>query len=209
VPSEAWNQVIAYLTQGLLYGREVERPQWFTKDRKRPYKPHANDRPAIRRTQVRELLLKGSSRADIAAELGMSIDSLMQHSNKIFKSERVRGQRALLIKYNRAFPPRLILSHTKILDQHRTGLSQSEIASKLKVNKQTVQHYLCALRRCGQLPPHRTKRTAVAELHAGGYSTTQIAKLLNMSPQSVSTRLSELRRAGLLPPVRGRRRFQA
>ena len=69
---EAWNQLIAYLTAGLLYGREVPRPPWFTAQRRKPYKPRPGAPPARRRAQVRQRLVRGDAIATIAADLRLA-----------------------------------------------------------------------------------------------------------------------------------------
>src|SRR5439155_4103932 len=45
VAPQFWNAVVGYLTGGLLYGEEVQRPEWLTKDRERPYAPHPHAAP--------------------------------------------------------------------------------------------------------------------------------------------------------------------
>src|SRR5205814_9093091 len=34
-----WNRIVAYLSGGLLYGREVQKAAWFIPTRQRPYRP--------------------------------------------------------------------------------------------------------------------------------------------------------------------------
>ena len=197
--AEAWNQLIAYLTAGLLYGHEVERPSWFTTQRQRPYKPRPGAPPAARRQQVRDLLLRGQDRATIARELHITIAGVTAHANKIYQSERVRGQRALVLKYNQPLPPRLILRRDRILALLRANESPTRIARDLGLRLTSVERYARDLRRLGHLPTRRTKRDQVATLHASGLDRHAIARALNMTPQSVSTRLHELRRAGQCP----------
>ncbi len=67
-----WNDLISYLTGGLLYGREVPKPAWFKPQRKIAYRPHPNAPPSKRRPQVTELLMEGLSNGAIAKTLGIS-----------------------------------------------------------------------------------------------------------------------------------------
>src|ERR1041385_8974483 len=80
--NEAWNDVIAYLTQGLLYGKEVSKPDWFTPARKRPYKPMPF-RVAPRREQVLDRLLRGHARSQIDADLHMTKGAVDQQTWKV------------------------------------------------------------------------------------------------------------------------------
>ncbi len=192
--NDSWNQLIAYLTGGLLYGHEVPRPADFTK-RKRPYRPRLGFPPPLRRRQVLKLLLKGHTRAQITASLRMSPGALSQHINKIYKSEHVRSQRALLEKHNLPLPPHLILKPNQILSRLRSGETIPTIATALHIRRASVERYIRDLRRAGDLPTRPTKRQSVAELHACGLTRHQIAEMLHTTPQSVSTRLSELRAA--------------
>jgi DNA-binding NarL/FixJ family response regulator len=201
---EAWNDVIAYLTAGLLYGREVPRPDWFTKDRKRPYKPLINARPALQRERVLERLLEGHPRAKIAADLRMTYGAVSQQMWKIFKQEKVRTHRALLRKHNRPFPPHLQLSADKVLADIQAGLSQDDIARKMGITRQAVQSYTSKLYKSGRLPRPKRKRDAVARLLAEGRSNKEIAQALGMGIQNVYDHRSELRvakRRAVLDPT--------
>ena len=57
----AWNHFVTYLSGGLLFGHEVEKPKGYTPRRQRKYRPQAN-RPAPRRELVRRRLIAGRSR---------------------------------------------------------------------------------------------------------------------------------------------------
>lgn len=49
---ESWNSLVMHLTGGMMYGREVERPDWLTEEPKRVYRKHAQKplEPEIQRT---------------------------------------------------------------------------------------------------------------------------------------------------------------
>src|SRR5439155_26322432 len=91
-----WNAVVAYLSGGLLYGKEVECPEWLTSDRKRAYAPRAGARPAWRRERVRELMLAGRSYKQIAAELEMRIEAVYVHAWRVHKQLGLRGRGELM-----------------------------------------------------------------------------------------------------------------
>jgi hypothetical protein len=90
-PRDAWNNIICFLTGGLLYGSEVKRPAWWSKERKRAYRPRIGHPGPTRRPMVQKLLLQGLSYKQIAAELGMSFGTVVCHANNIYKQHGVRG----------------------------------------------------------------------------------------------------------------------
>ena len=55
-----WNVVVGYLSGGMLYGKEVERPGWFVGGRKREYRPRLRE-PSERRERYREKEVGSSS----------------------------------------------------------------------------------------------------------------------------------------------------
>jgi DNA-binding CsgD family transcriptional regulator len=197
--NDAWNDIITYLSGGLLYGREVPKPTWFTPDRKRPYKPLINAKPAIQRQRVESLLLQGLSRTRIAQKLGMTKGAVDQQAYKIFKQHRVRTQRQLLRKSGRKLPDRLILRQDQVKAHLAKGLSQRQVASAMGITLQAVQQYVYKLRKLGQLARPKRKREAVAGLLSQGLSNRQIAARLGISLQNVYDHRSELIRAGQLP----------
>jgi DNA-binding CsgD family transcriptional regulator len=97
-----WNAVIGYLTGGLMYGWEVPRPAWLTKDRKRAYVPKVHAKPAWRRAAVMELLLEGKTRRQIAVELDMSVRTVDCHVQRIYRQYHVRGREELMRKVHGA-----------------------------------------------------------------------------------------------------------
>ncbi|HEV8291579.1 MAG TPA: hypothetical protein VGP94_06630, partial [Tepidisphaeraceae bacterium] len=64
-----WNEVIGYLSGGMLYGREVEKPAGFVGRRKRT-RVRQLDRSAPKMREVMERFSKGWSDFEIAMELG-------------------------------------------------------------------------------------------------------------------------------------------
>ena len=74
----AWNHLVTYLSGGMLYGSDVDKPEWFTPRRKRAYRPQTT-RPAPRREQVRERLREGWTIREIAKELGVGVCAVHNH----------------------------------------------------------------------------------------------------------------------------------
>src|SRR5688500_1539542 len=90
-----WNDLVAHLSGGLLYGREVVRPAWVTPVRKVAYRPHPGARPPLRRLAVQERLLKGWPYKRIAADLGITTGTVEIHARDIYRQHRVHDRRAL------------------------------------------------------------------------------------------------------------------
>jgi DNA-binding CsgD family transcriptional regulator len=90
---ETWNHLISHLSGGLLYGREVPRPQWFDPTvRYRPCGPQINRAPSRRRAQITGMLLRGMTYAQIADDLGIAPATVRVHVYKIYRSHGlVRG----------------------------------------------------------------------------------------------------------------------
>ena len=159
--ADLWNNVIAYFTQGLLYGREVPRPAWLTKDRKRAYRPHINRAPSERIAQVTELLLRGLSRAQIAARLGLSIKTVDTYAMKAYARQRVHSLRELAAKLGRPDP----LGPTKRqrVRQHlAAGLSYAQIAAEMGMTRAAVAHHVQKLRAADVPIPHPRRRAAAS-----------------------------------------------
>ena len=86
-----WNEVVTYLSGGLLYGREVARPAWFTPDRKRAFAPRPTAPPSRRRPQVLALLLKGMTHLQVARELGISKGAVCRYAAQLYARHGVRS----------------------------------------------------------------------------------------------------------------------
>jgi DNA-binding CsgD family transcriptional regulator len=99
--SQAWNEVVSYLTHGLLYGSEVERPEWFVTERKRAYRARINAKPSRRRPEVMELLLEGLTYAQIGQRLGLSPRTINAYACRIYAQHGVHGRGELARKLGR------------------------------------------------------------------------------------------------------------
>jgi DNA-binding CsgD family transcriptional regulator len=94
----SWNEFVGYLTAGLLYGREVPRPGWFKPQRKVKYAPRPMREPSRRRQQVLELIVRGLTYRQIAAELGLKRATVDWHATIIFKQHGVHKREELARK---------------------------------------------------------------------------------------------------------------
>ncbi len=96
----AWNTLVSYLTDGLLYGSEVDRPEWFDPPgcRRRPRGP----RPfSERRTEVIELLMQGLSFRQIAQRLGVAKGTVEAHVVKTYRRYGVKSRGELAARLGR------------------------------------------------------------------------------------------------------------
>jgi DNA-binding CsgD family transcriptional regulator len=95
VDRHGWNQLIGHASGGMLYGREVRKPDYFKATRRRAYRPSKGRAPSKRRAQVRELLLAGQGVGAIARELGLSVNGVNNHTRVIYRMEGVHSYREL------------------------------------------------------------------------------------------------------------------
>jgi hypothetical protein len=87
----AWNEVVTYLSGGLLQGREVPKPPWFTPQRKHPFRPTLGRAPSGRRPQVQAMLLRGMTYPQIARELGLSVSTVTGYARQLLKQQGFRN----------------------------------------------------------------------------------------------------------------------
>ena len=92
---DPWNVVVSYLSGGLLYGKEVKRPSWFTRDRKRAFRPQVMRAPSQRRPQVLERLMRGWKYARIGADLGISEGTVETHVRNLCRQYAVKRRAEL------------------------------------------------------------------------------------------------------------------
>jgi DNA-binding CsgD family transcriptional regulator len=104
IKRDAWNRFITYVTAGMLYGCEVEKPASFIPERKRRMIRQLN-RPAPEREKVFEGLKKGWSAFQIARELGKSIHTVRCAMRNICIQEDVADVHALAEKLQFAVSP--------------------------------------------------------------------------------------------------------
>jgi DNA-binding NarL/FixJ family response regulator len=170
-----WNEIITYLTGGLLYGHEVKRPEWFSLKRKTPYYPKPNREPSKRRQQIEQLMLKGLPIQRVAQTLSLSKGTVLFYTTQIYRNHGVRCLRELLQKHGIPLPNRNIRGPAK-------GKRGDGRASRKKN------------------PPHVPKRQQIRQRLLAGEPIDQIAAALNLSRKNVLSHLSRLRLSGQLGP---------
>jgi DNA-binding CsgD family transcriptional regulator len=156
-----WNELVALLSCGLLYGREVERPAWATRRRKRPYAPRPNREPAWRRLRVQELLLQGWSYKRIAAEMSIHWHTVMTHATKIYRQHAVHGRYELARKL-RVPLERPVTKGEQIRARLEAGQGYGQIAREMGIGRKMVSAYASDFRRRGIVFDPRCRRSAEA-----------------------------------------------
>jgi DNA-binding CsgD family transcriptional regulator len=87
-----WNALIAHSTGGLLYGREVRRPDYWEETRRRTYRRSAGRAPSKRRVEVLGLLLEGRTIKEIGRELGISANTVTNYVRVIYREAGVHSR---------------------------------------------------------------------------------------------------------------------
>lgn len=140
---DSWNQFVAYVSDGLLFGHEVPRPDWYRPDtRKRPYKPRLGRPPSQRRQQILPLLLQRQSDKEIAAQLDIQPGTVRKHIKTIYKQNNVTNLQALARKLNLTLPPRRSPKREQILRLRAQGLTYAQISRKLGITKVAIHHHI-------------------------------------------------------------------
>lgn len=210
-----WNYIIAYLTGGLLFGREVTPPKWYTPARKLPYRPQIH-RPAPRRGQVFRRLMNGWSIRKIAADLRIGIRAVHNHIRALCAQERVPNRHMLTRKFHsRHRQPlnqdeRALARRKEIQRLILEGRSYKEIMSMLHtdwstVNRDTWKIYKMhgvsgrkgLAKKLGvKLPDTEGEkiRERIRELRAAGMTWPGIAKEMGMSFRAVEWHAKVIRR---------------
>lgn len=94
----SWNHLVAYLSGGLLYGREVQRPAWFVAQRKRPHRPHPL--PMVRGEEVEQHLLAGLTYEQTAKEMNIKLATVQGHVRRLYKKRGVHSRAQLITHAN-------------------------------------------------------------------------------------------------------------
>jgi DNA-binding CsgD family transcriptional regulator len=90
-----WNALIGHATGGLLYGHEVRRPEYWRPTRRRAYRPSAKRAPSKRRAEVLAMLREGRKVKEIAAGLGIAVNTVAGHMKVIYRELGVHSRREL------------------------------------------------------------------------------------------------------------------
>lgn len=94
--ANGWGELVHHFSGGLLYGFEVKKPAWLTRDRKRAFKPMINRPPSKRREEVLQRMLKGWKYQRIAKDLGLSYHRTRNLAHVILKHHRAHGRAELI-----------------------------------------------------------------------------------------------------------------
>lgn len=97
--TRAWNQMVAHVSGGLLYGAEVPRPAWVTQDRKKSFarRPRRQNL-SPRFEEVRTRLLDRFTYKQIAADLGIALPTVCFHVKRIYRSVGVHSRAELIAR---------------------------------------------------------------------------------------------------------------
>jgi DNA-binding NarL/FixJ family response regulator len=93
----AWNEVVSWLSRGMLYGHEVEKPQWYRAERK-VTRHRKLGKPAARREAVFNRLRLGWPLEEIALKLVMKKGDVSDAVSQICRQERVKNRTELAAK---------------------------------------------------------------------------------------------------------------
>jgi hypothetical protein len=93
----SWNALIAHASGGLLYGREVRKPDYFRPTRRRRYTRHLNRKPSRRRAEVLAMLREGRRVKEIAAGLGIAVNTVLGHMKVIYREMGVHSRKELRV----------------------------------------------------------------------------------------------------------------
>ncbi len=145
---QGWNMVVSWLTRGMLYGREVQKPWWYRAERKRARR-RILGRPAEKRDAVFSRMRLGWTIQQIALNLKMSKSAVQCVMHVICKLEGVKNRHELAAKLRRTHPQplnayekrRQIARETEKLVEGLLveGLLYREIAQRLQMAECNVE----------------------------------------------------------------------
>lgn len=191
VDENLWNLFVSYMSDGLLYGREVKKPAWLVATRQRAYRARANARPARRREEVMGMLLKRWSYARIAREMGVGEGAVSRHAGVIYRQHRVKGVEGLAKALGVELPARGRSAPRQAVEEMaRRGMEAEEMARGLKVGIAAVCYHLRKLRGGSK---GWWRRREVARMIEEGMGVKEIARRLGLSVATVNYHLRRLR----------------
>jgi DNA-binding NarL/FixJ family response regulator len=162
----SWNEIICYLTGGLLYGNEVPRPSWFEKSqrvdrmdsenrksqiaiRKLPYSPRPNRAPSQRRPQVEKMLLDGMDFQTIADKLNLTKGTILWTAQQVYKQHNVRTLNEFLAKHGKS---PIVKKREQVRQRILQGETVEQIARELNISAMCVYNHVYMLRKSGAIP---------------------------------------------------------
>ena len=222
VHRDAWNAVVSYLTAGLLYGCEVQKPADFVPQRRRTRIRQLHREAPLRR-KVLARLSNGWSNCQIARDLAISLNAVGKHVRFICDEEDVLDRHALAQKLNFAVSPppnkpeRAMTRRFAVRQMLLENCSLREMCSKLSASRPVIVADISKIYNLygikGRLDgrralarklgvPFMTRwdqlREKIAQLRDSGMLHSQIAKELRISTDSVGWHLAKLKKARLL-----------
>lgn len=142
----AWNDFVAWASGGLLYGRDVPRPQWLIPKRKLAYKPRPSRDPGVRIDQVERALLDGKNFHQIAAELKIARGTVLWHAQQVYKRHGVKTLGAFLTKNGVPAP---ISKREQVRQRVEKGQPVQQIAQEMNITPASVYNHVYVLKRDG------------------------------------------------------------
>jgi DNA-binding NarL/FixJ family response regulator len=222
-----WNQIITYLSAGLLYGCEVPKPASFTPERKRT-RIRQLHRQAPMRRKVLTRLANGWSNFQIAKDLQISRKAVNQHIYIICKEEDVPDRHALADKLNFAVSPplnyieRALARRFQVREMLLQNCTYQEMCKELSASFSVISadvvkifrqygvkgHGFKARRALAKLlnVPFQTAgdhtRQKIAALRETGLSCKQVAKAVGLSKWMVCSHISILRKQKVMESLK-------
>lgn len=142
IAPNSWNDLVSYFSGGLLYGHEVPEPADYRQSarRKHAYRPRIRQSP--RRQQLLELILKGRTAAQIAAEMGLALRDVYTRICLLRQQKEVRERIAAALREG-ATPllrrdERTRRRRSQVLELLQRGLAPGQIAQRLGIEPRYV-----------------------------------------------------------------------
>lgn len=110
IDRSSWNVFVTHFSRGLLYGRDVPRPDMIPQTRTRRFAPHI--RPAPRRERVKALLLEGLTYQQIADQLAITWGTVAAHVKRLYRIHNVHSRAQLAKTLGVELPPARAASAT-------------------------------------------------------------------------------------------------
>ena len=147
-----WNELVSYLSGGLLYGKEVDRPADVKPRRKLAYVKRARrlSQQSLReRAAVLEGLAAGRSYGQIASTTGLSWNQVRHHTRSLLREHGCRTRRALAREkgWTVPRPGRLPTKCDEVCRRLAAGESAREIAQAMRITLHAVHGHASRLRR--------------------------------------------------------------
>jgi DNA-binding NarL/FixJ family response regulator len=170
-----------------------------TSGRKIAYRPRPNRLPSPDREKVRERLLKGWTRVEMARDLGICLSMVNEHVSQIYQQHGVRGRAEFAKLCGVELPAKPESKRDKVRRRLMAGQSYAQIETEMGITRRAVWHHVVQLLKRGVAIPHHRQRIAerratILRLFEEGLSSKQIALKLRMSYYLVRIDIRHARR---------------